>query len=79
VSTLNDQHPTEETGSMKQPIYTNAAGIAAAGVARLRPGRGVCAYQWHLGATNVGNHVAGMTVDITESKLHFRWPGAPSS
>jgi hypothetical protein len=64
---------------MKQPIYTNAAGNAAAGVARLRPGRGASAYQWHLGGTCAGIHVAGMTVDITESKLHFRWPGAPSS
>jgi hypothetical protein len=64
---------------MKQPSYTNAAGAHAAGVARLRPGRDVCAYPWHVGGTRAGNAIAGMTVVITESKLHFRWPGDPSS
>jgi hypothetical protein len=63
---------------MKQALYTNAAEVLAAGVARPRPGRGICAYPWHLGDTRPGGTKAGMNA-ITESKLHFRWPGDPSS
>jgi hypothetical protein len=68
----------KETGFMKQVTYTNAAAGNAAGVARLRPGHGICA-QWQAGGTRAGTFVTGMSVDLTESKYHVRWPGEPSS
>lgn len=64
---------------MKDAIYTNAAEVLAAGVARLRPDSGICASPWHLTGMQAGNANARTYVVPTESKLHFRWPGDPSS
>jgi hypothetical protein len=64
---------------MYQATYTNAAAVHAAGVARLGTGRGTCAYPWSRGDVRARQAFAGMNVDITESKLHHRWPGDPSS
>jgi hypothetical protein len=66
--------------TMKQPMSINAIAAPAAGLARLRPGQGICAYPWHIGDdTRAPRSNDGMTVVLTESKLHFRWPGDPSS
>ena len=64
---------------MMQATFTTAAGVSAV-VARPRPDRGACAYQWHVGGSRAGTGAAIPANDaITESKLHFRWPGVPSS
>lgn len=68
-----------ERRPMKQSLAHLAANATAAGGARLRPGQGNCAYPWHVGESTRARDFAGMTVVITESKLHFRWPGDPSS
>jgi hypothetical protein len=64
---------------VKQTIFATAIRQTAAGVARPRPAHGICAYPWHLGGERADNPVAGMNVDLTESKTHNRWPGGPSS
>jgi hypothetical protein len=64
---------------MEQLTFTNAAGVFAAGGSRLLPGRGICAYPWHLGDARAYDAVTGMNVAITESKHRFRWPGDPPS
>jgi hypothetical protein len=63
---------------MKQTILAIATGRASADAARLRADHGICAYPWHIGGERPGNPVSGMNVDLTESKFHSRWPGAPS-
>jgi hypothetical protein len=63
-----------------QTTFATATAGSAAGVARLRPDHGICAYPWHLGGQRrAGNPVSGMNVDLTESKIRNRWPGGPSS
>ena len=63
-----------------QTTFATATAGFAAGVARLRADHGICAYSWHLGGQRrAGNPVSGMNVDLTESKIHNRWPGGPSS
>lgn len=56
----------------------HAAGTnAAAGVARLHAGLGICAYPWQIGTT--AGHVVSMhNTVITDSKLRHRWPQEPS-
>jgi hypothetical protein len=67
---------------MMQATHTTAARVPAAGGARPQTGLGICAYPWHIGDTRARidrNVFAHVDVAITESKLHFRWPGDPSS
>jgi hypothetical protein len=82
-SPLPDSPETyEETGPMKQVTHRMAAAVPAAGGARPQSGRGICANPWHIGDTRARidrNVFAYVDVAITESKLHFRWPGDPSS
>jgi hypothetical protein len=52
------------------------AGLAAA-AARSRAAQGTCAYPWQ-GVTRAGAPMAPVTV-LVDSKIHFRWPGDPSS
>jgi hypothetical protein len=76
---VNDADEGGET--MKQPTLISTAMHAdLAGVARLRPAHGICAYPWHIGdAARATRPNAGTSVVDTESKLRFRWPGDPSS
>ena len=67
--------------STQEPAMTNhanhAAGIhAAAGVARLHAGLGICAYPWQIGTT--APVVSMHNAVTTDSKLRHRWPQEPS-
>ena len=56
----------------------HAAGMhAAAGVARLHAGLGICAYPWQIGTT-AGVVVSMHNAVTTDSKLRHRWPQEPS-
>jgi hypothetical protein len=55
----------------------NAAGMhAAAGVARLHAGFGICAYPWQVGTTAA--LVSMHNAVTTDSKIRARWPQEPS-
>jgi hypothetical protein len=65
----------------QETVMTNhanhAAGIhAAAGVARLHAGLGICAYPWQIGTT--APVVSMHNAVTTDSKLRHRWPQEPS-
>jgi hypothetical protein len=77
-----ESHDADEGGeSMKQLMHTSiAAATHLAGVARLQPAEGLCAYPRPIaGSTRAWQFDAGINVVDTQSKHRYRWPGDRSS
>ncbi len=67
-----DFRPLPESTAMTNQTH-NAAGMhAAAGVARLHAGLGICAYPWQIGTTAA--LVSMHNAVTTDSKIRARWP-----
>jgi hypothetical protein len=72
-----DFEPLPEGMVMKNQTSNPAAGMhAAAGVARLHAGFGICAYPWQVGTTAA--LVSMHNAVTTDSKIRHRWPQEPS-